>query len=163
MTRTWIHGVFKTCYLYCPLFSEVKSINMFKMHIFVAHMHCSVCTQKPKLITQRRLCIGLLVPPPTFWIFHKKKLFTSPVSQIVFCGVKQQMLKMTFWLEWEIEEHRIRNKNRDFAWARIFKRLWSLGIDSQEWIPQAYVVWARTFKCLWALALITRNEFRQPM
>ncbi len=25
--------------------------------------------------------------------------------------------------------------------ARIFKRLWSPGIDSKEWIPQAYVAW----------------------
>ncbi len=25
--------------------------------------------------------------------------------------------------------------------ARIFKRLWSLGIDSKEWIPPAYVAW----------------------
>ncbi len=27
------------------------------------------------------------------------------------------------------------------ARARIFKRLWSPGIDSKEWIPPAYVVW----------------------
>ncbi len=26
-------------------------------------------------------------------------------------------------------------------WARIFKRLWSPGIDSEEWIPPAYVAW----------------------
>ncbi len=26
-------------------------------------------------------------------------------------------------------------------WARIFKRLWSPGIDSKEWIPPAYVAW----------------------
>ena len=25
--------------------------------------------------------------------------------------------------------------------ARIFKRLWSPGIDSKEWIPPAYVAW----------------------
>jgi hypothetical protein len=25
--------------------------------------------------------------------------------------------------------------------ARIFKRLWSPGIDSKEWIPSAYVAW----------------------
>ncbi len=27
------------------------------------------------------------------------------------------------------------------AWARIFKRLWSPGIDFTEWIPPAYVAW----------------------
>jgi hypothetical protein len=27
------------------------------------------------------------------------------------------------------------------AWARIFKRVWSPGIDTKEWIPPAYVVW----------------------
>jgi hypothetical protein len=27
------------------------------------------------------------------------------------------------------------------AWARIFKRLWSPGIDSKKWIPLAYVAW----------------------
>ncbi len=27
------------------------------------------------------------------------------------------------------------------GWARIFKRLWSPGIDSKEWIPPAYVAW----------------------
>ncbi len=26
-------------------------------------------------------------------------------------------------------------------WARIFKRLWSPGIDSKEWIPSAYLAW----------------------
>jgi hypothetical protein len=26
-------------------------------------------------------------------------------------------------------------------WARIFKRLWSPGIGSMEWIPPAYVAW----------------------
>ena len=26
-------------------------------------------------------------------------------------------------------------------WARIFKRLWSPGIDSKEWIPSAFVAW----------------------
>ncbi len=25
--------------------------------------------------------------------------------------------------------------------VRIFKRLWSPGIDSKEWIPPAYVAW----------------------
>jgi hypothetical protein len=25
--------------------------------------------------------------------------------------------------------------------SRIFKRLWSSGIDSKEWIPPAYVAW----------------------
>jgi hypothetical protein len=28
-----------------------------------------------------------------------------------------------------------------WLWARIFKRLWSPGIDSKEWIPPAYVAW----------------------
>ncbi len=28
-----------------------------------------------------------------------------------------------------------------FCWSRIFKRLWSPGIDSKEWIPRAYVAW----------------------
>ncbi len=28
-----------------------------------------------------------------------------------------------------------------FYWARIFKRLWSPGIDSKELIPPAYVAW----------------------
>ncbi len=27
------------------------------------------------------------------------------------------------------------------SWARIFKRLWSPGIDSKEWIPPVYVAW----------------------
>ncbi len=27
------------------------------------------------------------------------------------------------------------------AGARIFKRLWSPGIDSKEWTPPAYVAW----------------------
>jgi hypothetical protein len=27
------------------------------------------------------------------------------------------------------------------TWARIFKRWWSPGIDSKEWIPPAYVAW----------------------
>ncbi len=26
-------------------------------------------------------------------------------------------------------------------WARIFKHLWSPGIDSKEWIPPTYVAW----------------------
>ncbi len=30
--------------------------------------------------------------------------------------------------------------------ARIFKRLWSPGVDSKEWIPPAYVAWAGIFK-----------------
>ncbi len=29
----------------------------------------------------------------------------------------------------------------DYLWARIFKRLWSPGIDSKEWTPPAYVAW----------------------
>jgi hypothetical protein len=28
-----------------------------------------------------------------------------------------------------------------FCWACIFKRLWSPGIYSKEWIPAAYVAW----------------------
>ncbi len=28
-----------------------------------------------------------------------------------------------------------------YSWARIFKRLWSPGIDSKEWISPAYVAW----------------------
>ncbi len=27
------------------------------------------------------------------------------------------------------------------SWDRIFKRLWSPGVDSREWIPPAYVAW----------------------
>ncbi len=30
---------------------------------------------------------------------------------------------------------------KKLLWARIFKRLWSPGIDSKEWIPPAYVAW----------------------
>ncbi len=30
---------------------------------------------------------------------------------------------------------------RVVLWGRIFKRLWSPGIDSKEWIPPAYVAW----------------------
>ncbi len=33
------------------------------------------------------------------------------------------------------------NQRRDAYRARIFKRLWSPGIDSNKWIPQAYVAW----------------------
>ncbi len=38
----------------------------------------------------------------------------------------------------------IRQSTRLFLmwhWVRIFKRLWSKGIDSKEWIPPAYVAW----------------------
>ncbi len=34
-------------------------------------------------------------------------------------------------------EEEVREKNS----ARIFKRLWSPGIDPKEWIPPAYVAW----------------------
>ncbi len=35
------------------------------------------------------------------------------------------------------------------SWARIFKRLWSPGINSKERNPPAHVAWARIFKRLW--------------
>ncbi len=37
------------------------------------------------------------------------------------------------------------------AWARIFKRLWSPGIDFKEWIPPAFVVWQSGTKTLFLL------------
>jgi hypothetical protein len=36
-------------------------------------------------------------------------------------------------------------------WARIFKRLWSPGIDSKEWTPPAYVAWRAGTKTLFLL------------
>ncbi len=38
-----------------------------------------------------------------------------------------------------------------FFQARIFKRLWSPGIDSKEWIPPAYVAELEFLKSLWGL------------
>ncbi len=37
---------------------------------------------------------------------------------------------------WRWSSHRY-----DLHWARIFKRIWSPGIDPKEWIPPAYVAW----------------------
>ncbi len=41
--------------------------------------------------------------------------------------------------------------------ARLFKRLWSPGIDSQASIPPAYVAWARICRRLWTL----RHRFQE--
>jgi hypothetical protein len=40
-----------------------------------------------------------------------------------------------------VEEPRNRFQIYVLCWARIFKRLWSRGIVSKEWIPPAYVAW----------------------
>ncbi len=48
---------------------------------------------------------------------------------------------------------------KKYAWARIFKRLWSPEIDSKEWIPPDPVL----LNVYEAPELIPRNEFRQPI
>ncbi len=45
--------------------------------------------------------------------------------------------------------NRFQGMDSALTWARICKRLWSPGIDSEESISPAYVTRARTFKCLW--------------
>ncbi len=51
---------------------------------------------------------------------------------VVFALIVTEPAGGCVWSEW---------RGGGEYWARIFKRVWDQGINSQEWIPPAYVAW----------------------
>jgi hypothetical protein len=66
---------------------------------------------------------------------------------VILCIIFLKCALDMFWQIWRKKVKNIADKKFTadwkglFAWARIFKRLWSPGIDSKASIPPVYVAW----------------------
>jgi hypothetical protein len=54
--------------------------------------------------------------------------------------IRAKSIRRNFFSEWNFDGNpSLQASSGQMIWARIFKRFWSPGIDSEDWIPPAYI------------------------